>query len=376
MKQLILFFLGSTPACLLAQHYEIKKDDLTATATFTKSGNKLDASTLAEAYILFPDLSADDLKKLKVTVHKKADALAPDAATPNKFPISDLLTSTSSAFDIFFDNQQKGTVSFDFTAATTASAASDDSGTPDTTIEAYVGALASANFVGNNKFLSNLTPIINLGGVVPLVKQTGSFSWDLDINPYIGADVASKDTATFLPSLMLYGRAGLSLNNYLNFDISDKLRFVFMPFGFGLKFIPNLLDSGNTIIQHNIRGGIAFRYTDVFVIGAQLTHGWHNLTSASEVNYKKAFGTAATDIDYITVIGQFSFKGKKTGASNYIFFEWRNLLSRKHYEGLPNSAILTLGLRKTLELTGGGVFAAAANKKPAGGRRRAVHYPL
>ena len=219
------------------------------------------------------------------------------------------------------------------------------------TFEGYLGALASANLVGNNKFLANLTPIVNLGGVQSIIPKKGSFSWDLDVNPYLGGMIDTEDSVSFIPALMLPGRGGLILNNYLNFEVK-KFTFTIMPFGFGLKFIPNLQDTNTVVIQHNLRGGVSVRYGDVFVLGVQLTQAWHNLTSESEQNFSRVFGNNITDVNYITVTGQFAFAGNTKDISNSVFFEWRNLLSRKKFTGFDNSAILTIGLRKTLELSG------------------------
>jgi hypothetical protein len=240
----------------------------------------------------------------------------------------------------------------------------------------YLAALANANFIGNNKFLSNLTPVVNLGGIIDLknktFKKTGIFTWRLDINPYIGAQIDTKDSVSFIPAMMLGGRAGIGLNNYLSWG-DDKVTFTWMPLGFGLKIIPDLKDSATNIWQHNFRTGISLKYQDIFILGAQFTYGFHNTTSESKIFYQKVFSKSSKEIQYLTISGQFYVKGNDEEArSNYLYIEWRGLLNKKAYEPFTNNTIITVGFRKDLKLAN--TFAAAVstsddqkklkNKKP------------
>lgn len=378
----LLLLLGLLPIVTFAQHYTITLSELnTQGEVDKKSGNKIDmnkAGWETTAKLEFIGLSAGDFEKIEVKQSNDGTkAINANAKIDNNTAVFDLTNaiknSKAFAFDIYFEGKKKGTVKYDITFVNPKITTATEPENPlkiesDSSIFAgYLGVLTSANFVGNNKFLANLTPIINLGGVTSVISGK-VFNWDVDVNPYIGGEIDTKDSVSFMPALMLYGRAGLTLNNYLNFDLG-KTKLTLMPFGFGLKFIPNLKDSNNVVIQHNIRIGAAARFSDVIQLSAQITHGWHNLTSESEKNFKKVFGNKATDISYITVVGQFAMKGKKEEISNYIYFEWRCLLSNNRYANFTNNRILTVGIRKTLELTGGGAF-SASNKKRTSGMRR------
>jgi hypothetical protein len=233
----------------------------------------------------------------------------------------------------------------------------------------YLAALANANFIGNNKFLSNLTPVVNLGGIIDLKNKkfnnnTGIFTWRLDINPYIGAQIDTKDSVSFIPAMMLGGRAGIGLNNYLSWG-DEKVTFTWMPLGFGLKIIPDLKDSATNIWQHNFRTGVSLKYQDIFILGAQFTYGFHNTTSESKIFYQKVFSKSSKEIQYLTISGQFYVKSRdEEKRSNYLYIEWRGLLNKKAYEPFTNNTIITIGFRKDLKLTNTFATAVADRGNP------------
>jgi hypothetical protein len=376
MKTIILFFCCLVPFIVTAQHYDVSLTELTTKGDVDKKKDHVIDMTKTgwekEAYIKFTGLATADFALIEVKHNSNNVNMVIGTNNVSTEGFFDLATHVDKeiAFDIFYKGLLVGTIAFEVTSEKGTKVKpkkkdgsnDEDGNEEDSTFQSYIGALASANFVGNNKFLSNLTPVINLGGVLPLVNYGNWFSWELDVNPYVGGDIDTKDSVSFIPALMLYGKGGLILNNYLHFDMG-KVRLTVMPFAFGLKFIPNLKDSNNIVIQHNIRWGLALKYSTDFVLSAQLTHGWHNLTSESAKNFKTIFGNTATNIDYITVIGQFRLKGKSEQINNYIFMEWRSLLSKKRYPAFTNNAVLTLGIRKTLELSGGSIFPAASKSK-------------
>lgn len=385
MKFIFTLLVLWSPLFVAAQQYVIRKADLSASPFVDREGNKIDLTKdgwQKDAKLVFTGLAAGDHAKIEVKYQgnevKKVTA-EPDQNDGNAvFDLSKAVdTDKEHAFNIYFGGAKLGTASFDVTRSNNATAETEttDASSIDSIFHSYLGALASANFTGNNKFLSNLTPIVNLGGVISLVrkKENKWFSWDLDVNPYLGAAIDAKDSVAYLPALMLYGRGGIVLNNYLNAEFGP-VTITLMPLGFGMKAIPNFMDSANVITQHNLRFGLALKYTNAFLLSAQLTQGWHNLTSQAEENYKKAFGGSATDITYLTVAGQFALKGKSNEITNYIFMEWRGLLSKEPYAAFTNNRILTIGLRKTLEISGG-IF-SASDRQRRGSRGRAVHYGL
>lgn len=378
MKSVLLFLIVFIPSLVDAQNYSIPKAELVA--GLKKEGHKVDMTKddwKGNAKIIFTGLAAGDFAKIEVKFKKnEVKKIDPEPDQNNGTAIFDASTIIGSekegAFNVYFGGGTPlGTVTFDVTTAGTTGSGDKKDNDLDSVFNSYIGALATANFTGNNKYLSNLTPIINFGGVFNLVKQkTGDknrwVAWDLDVNPYLGAAIDLKDSVSFIPGLMLYGRGGISLNNYLSREIGP-VKLTLMPFGFGWKVIPDFRDSANTIMQHNIRFGFALQYSNAFLLGGQLTQGWHNMTSESEANYKKIFGNTATDITYLTITGQFAMKGKNNDVTNYIFLEWRSLLSRDRYPAFTNNRIVTLGFRKTLEMSSG-IFSAGS-----GGRSRNSH---
>jgi hypothetical protein len=385
-------YLASLLLCaqfVWSQSYTILFKELSPGPFGEHSSNTIDAGVAgweSNAKIEFNSIGAefknitltykgDPTKKITPETDKEDDRIV--------FFVSSAIIEKQTSFDVFFNGQKKGTIEFDVkNIDKIIKTEGGNTGPEDTSnaFEGYIGALTNANFIGNNKFLSNLTPVVNLGGIVNLYKgKNEKFSWDLDVNPYVGGEIDTKDSVSFMPALMLYGRGGFVFNNYLSLDFK-KVHLTFMPFGFGLKFIPNLKDSGLTIIQHNIRAGLSLRYDNVFTISAHVTHGWHNLTSQSKENFQKIFTQSATDISYITVGLQMALRGKDAAIANYVYFEWRSLLSKDKYPGFNNNAILTLGLRKTLELHGGanGLFrqASTKNEKSRGNSKRTIHENL
>lgn len=225
-------------------------------------------------------------------------------------------------------------------------------------VQSQFNALINYNFAGNNKGLSNLTPIIHLGTEIPLVEISDKASWSADFDPYIGAQISTKDSVSLIPALMLYGNGGLVINNYLKFKIGEKNELTLAPLNFGVKFLNDFLDSGNLIIQHNLRFGMAFRQDDNFMIGIQFTQGWHNLSSESERFYKKVFSNENSSISYVTVTLQIKLSAKaldKEGEDDpqkrwFAYFEWRSLLNREDYTAFTNNRIFTIGLRRDIGL--------------------------
>lgn len=218
----------------------------------------------------------------------------------------------------------------------------------DNELTTQFGALLNYNFVGNNKFLSNVTPIIRYGAEKTLYSKK-HFQWTMDMHLYAGADIETKDSSTFIPALMLYGRGGLNINNYFYFNIGDttkepKARIVIFPACFTIKMLPNVQDSQTIIIQHNLRTGLAFQLDNLFILGFQYTHAWHNLTSESKKHFDKVFGTA-TDIDYVTVTLQYAPQNVN---NMHVYLEWRSLLSTGRYSGFDNISVLTAGIRKEI----------------------------
>lgn len=381
MKFFYLICLLSITNLLKAQDYKFPVGDLKQTDKAEFTNNKVNLANADEVKKIKVRITGTDADLDKVKLTAFGDPANPIAGTKVdgglEFILKDAFSKTPpiTAFDVYFGDEIKGVVSFTTSNSTTGTPPpppDKDKGPFDT----YIGAMASANFVGNNKFLSNLTPVVNLGNIINLTADDKPVIWQLDVNPYLGAEIDTKDSVSFIPALMLYGRAGFVINNYLKFTLGKKKKvgISVMPLGFGLKFIPNLQDSGRTLIQHTLRTGIAFSYSDDLLIGAQLTQGWHNLTSESKKTYEKVFTNKATDISYITVLAQMALHAESEKGTNYIFFEWRSLLSKKHYADFTNIAILTFGIRKTFEMSA--IFRQTSSGGSGGKSKRVIHQPM
>lgn len=226
--------------------------------------------------------------------------------------------------------------------------------------ENKLSALVAYNFSGGNSKLTNLTPVINYGwakewsiktkkrdnGKVVAGEFKNQNTFTLAINPYVGGQIDTRDSSSYLPGLMLPGVAGIKTDMYWTFKKSDDgFKFIISPANFAFKLVSNFADSSLTIAQHNFRSSIGFGHGDLFLVTAQYTYGWHNGISESEEGYKKAFGKAATDIQYLNISLQTKLSELFGEAPTFLFAEWRGLLNRKTYADFKNSRIISIGIR-------------------------------
>lgn len=220
--------------------------------------------------------------------------------------------------------------------------------------------LLSYNFSSGNTSLSGLTPIIYYGWTKDFNLQKdkkNSNLFTLGIQPYAAGELKIKDSSNYIPALMLPGIAGINVTTMFQFG-HGSAKFLWSPLNLGLKLNTNFKDSNTTILQHNIRTAIGFKYTDYMQLAIQFTAGWHNLTSESNDNFKKIFNHGATDITYLTIVFQTILNkanttnaGKSLATNNILFLEWRCLTNKGAFPNLPNNQILTIGLRKDFDLT-------------------------
>lgn len=323
--------------------------------------NVTDAKDIeTNAVITITNVDASSANKIKVTYIDSAGVTHEiNSESINSDTLVFLLAShielAKGNYQILIDDVKKADIQFVITMNTPPVTKTNN----EPSVSTYLSALANANFVGDNKFLANLTPIVTFGSIVNIGEK-----FSLDINPYLASDIDTKDSASFIPAMMLYGKAGFIFNSYFTV-FNGKLKVTLMPAGFGLKILPNLKDSGINLFQHNLRIGAAISYSEVFQIGIQYTHGWHNLTTVSKNFYKDLFGSFATDIDYLTITGQFLIKGKADSdpekKSNILFMEWRGCLSKKRLSSFTNTEIFTIGFRKDFSLTT--IFSASTASK-------------
>jgi hypothetical protein len=352
-------------------------------------------ATVDKALFTIHGVKESDIVDIKIVYKETGAAIAPKFNATDSTLVYSLgreIGPAKNEFNLLYKDSLNGFIQFD-NQLTAAGAVQPDGGgdTPpkeEDDLTSYLSALTTANFVGNNKFLSNFTPSVNLGSIIDLAtkrfgklvkdeagdeQKRGLFAWRLDINPYLGAQIDTKDSVSFIPALMLGGRAGLSLNNYLSWG-NENVEFTWMPFGFGLKIIPDLKDSAVNIWQHNFRTGVSLKYKEDFIIGTQFTYGFHNTTSQSKEFYQQVFSKSSTDIKYLTISGQFFVKSKNENTRNsYLFVEWRGLLSSKSYPGFTNKDIITVGFRKDLALTNTFATAASTTRAASSGRKITTH---
>lgn len=224
--------------------------------------------------------------------------------------------------------------------------------------------LLDFNFVGSNNKWSNLTPIVYYGWTIAgttSYKKEGKthrlFGSSLQIGPYVGTTIAIKDSSSYLPALMLPGNAGVQVNYFMTFGNEKKFSVVVSPLNLGLKVVSGFSDSSISLVQHNIRHAVGIRYGDYFTLSAQYTTGWHDLTSQSEVYYKKIFPNVTQKMQYwnvsLTTRLSDDLFGGKSQAPLYLSLNWRSLVNPSKYGNLPNTRFLTVGLITNLDLKSG-----------------------
>lgn len=216
--------------------------------------------------------------------------------------------------------------------------------------EEALSALLSYNFSGGNKNLSKLTPVIYYGWNQKInSKKDNLNSFTFGIQPYVGGQISSRDSASYIPALMLPGIAGVKIDAYWTLQNNENgAYFIVSPLNFGYKLVSNFADSSIIIAQHNIRTSLAFGYSSLFLLSAQYTYGWHNSISESEKGYASIFGKDITDIQYLNVTLQTQVGQLGGEAPTYLFMEWRRLLNNKAYSQFGNNSIISVGIRSDI----------------------------
>lgn len=222
-------------------------------------------------------------------------------------------------------------------------------------LEQSLSALVSYNFLGgDNSSISNLTPEVFYGWNKG--KKIYGTDFQIKVGPYVSGQIDIKDSAAYLPALMLQGHGGLVANSYIHFG-ADRHKFSISPLCLGLKFLSGFGESKKTLIQHNVRFALGYQYERLIALTMQYTIGWHGLTTQSEETYKEIFKTDKMhNAQYLNITLQTKI-AKDAGEDEnawYLFVSWRSFINNKNdYQDLPNEKILSLGLRKTLDFTSG-----------------------
>lgn len=218
-------------------------------------------------------------------------------------------------------------------------------------IKSSLSTLISYNFSGGNKNLSKLTPVVYYGWnkTKNFANKSGNFTFG--IQPYVGGQIDTRDSSTYLPALMLPGLAGVKTDAYWTFHKKNKDNDVYLivsPLNFGYKLVSNFADTSITLAQHNLRSSIAFGYSTLFLLSVQYTYGWHNSISQSEKDFTSVFGRKATDIQYLNITLQTQVGKLDENVPTYLFLEWRGLLNNKSYESFGNNKIISVGIRSDI----------------------------
>ncbi|MNU14580.1 hypothetical protein D3C71_26930 [compost metagenome] len=220
-----------------------------------------------------------------------------------------------------------------------------------------LNALLSFNFSGNNKGLSNLTPIVNYGWIEKWrLKDRSKIA--LEIQPYAGGQINMRDSSSYIPGLMLPGVAGIKVDLSYRYDNPDGFSFMVAPVNFGYKLISNFADTTVTVAQHNIRTIGAIQFKDKFTFSIQYTYGWHNSISESSSAFRSIFSKESTDIQYLNLNLQTMLTNITSKMPTYLFIEWRGLLNSDKYNSFQNTRIISLGLRSEM----GFKFSSSAKK--------------
>lgn len=245
-----------------------------------------------------------------------------------------------------------------------------NSSTPKEAKTSKLQPLMDFNFAGKKNTWSNLTPVIFYGWSVSSAskfksKPKGNDStklvrlWDntFQVGPYIGSTISAKDSTSFLPTLMLPGNAGIQMNYFMTFGNEKKFSIILAPLNLGLKVISGYSDSTISLVQHNIRHFLGFRYAELISVSVQYTKGWHNLTTVSNENFEKLFKTSDDKVSYWNVglttrLSEDLFPDEnKTPV--YLNVNWRSFVNPTGNFGLPNAKIITVGISTNINLKSG-----------------------
>jgi hypothetical protein len=274
------------------------------------------------------------------------------------------LLSPQTKYTFYVFSVAGATFCYNTTAPLSGDVPTSKAGTPppstDNSTTSKLQPLLNFNFAGSKNTWTNLTPIVYYGWSLEGAVTNHNkklFGQTFQIGPYVGTTISIKDSTSYLPALMLPGNAGIEINYFLTFGDETKFSVVVSPVSASLKVVSGFTDTSISIIQHNLRHGLAIRYGDYFTLSAQYTYGWHNLTTQSEENYKKVFPNMPSMMSYwnITLNTRLSDNvlGSSTKTPIYFTITLRSLVNPGKFGNLPNSRFITVGLLTDLNLKSG-----------------------
>lgn len=166
----------------------------------------------------------------------------------------------------------------------------------------------------------------------------------IEFRPSIATAINAGLSKYYIPALLLPSAANININTF--FPLGNNI--IISPINFGLKFLGGFTDSAKTIIQHNIRTGITFSLSNLMLLQAQYTWGWHNSTDDSQRNYEYVFKNNNSSIQYLTLTLQGRVSASNAKTPSYIIIQWRGLTNPGQFPGLQNFRIFTIGFAATL----------------------------
>jgi hypothetical protein len=208
-------------------------------------------------------------------------------------------------------------------------------------VEQKLAGLVNYSFVNGAK-LENFIPEITYGFTERYKK------WVFKANPYASSQLSAKDSSSFLPVLMSPGTAGFRFVAGYYLD-TNNWKFSLTPLTLNFKAFSSFQDTAITIFQHGFEISAGLQYSNKIALTARIGANWHNLTTNSENNFNTVFGTRATDAYYMNIMLQTQIN-PDAEKPLYLVFAYNVFLNPKQLGNLPNSRMLSIGIRKDIHL--------------------------
>jgi hypothetical protein len=207
-----------------------------------------------------------------------------------------------------------------------------------------LSALMGYNFNGKGDW-SNINPEIFLGWTENIIGTDNSkLVWKLRVGPTVSTIKNTKDTLDYFRSVMLPGNGSFSFMTFAIYQPKDFK--IILSTAAGIKALSGFSDSTTAISQINVRMGLGFQFKKLLALSAQYTWGRHDFISQSEQTYKSLFQQDNTNVKYVTITLQSFLPSMEL----YFYSTYRQFLTDINIPGLNNKKIVTIGVRKDIDL--------------------------
>ena len=167
----------------------------------------------------------------------------------------------------------------------------------------------------------------------------------IGILPTVSTTSNLADSTQYLRALMLPGNLSVGSIFYSRVSPIKSPVNVTLGLALGAKAIAAEADNLSSLLQHNVRLGVAAEIQGLFMIGLQHTWGWHNLTDESEKAFRERFGRENTSVRYLRVTVSF----KIADSGTFLFCNWHRFSSAEAFPGYDEMRkALVMGVRKDL----------------------------